>query len=355
MRVALDATALTLSSGGLRRYVSELSRALAACFPQDEFLLVSDQPCRGPEDSPADLRAAEGPRNRLERRWWLWGVRQAVLRTAADVFHGTNFEVPYLPVKPSVMTLHDLSPWMDPAWHADATRVRRRTPMLLRLGLATLILTHSESVRRQAITRFGLDPGRVLAVPLAAPSHFRPVRAQPPPRPYFLFVGTLERRKNLGVLLEAWREVRKRYAVDLVLVGRCRRDFSPPAQEDGLRWLGEVSEQQLPELYSGARACVYPSLYEGFGLPVLEAMQCGAPVMASRDPAICEVAGDAAMLLEACEVRAWIEALTLAAAHPERLAPWRDRGLRRARQFTWEGTARLTREAYEEARRRFGR
>ncbi len=355
MRVALDATALTLSSGGLRRYVSELSRALAACFPEDEFLLMSDQPFRMPEHCPKNLRAAEGPRNALERRWWSWGVRQAMRRSAAQVFHGTNFEVPYLPVTPSVMTLHDLSPWMDRAWHGEAGRVRRRVPVLLRLGLATLVLTHSESVRRQAIARFGLDPERVVAAPLAAASHFQPANGAPAARPYFLFVGTLEPRKNLGLLLEAWREVRKRHAVDLVLAGRCRSDYSPPPEEDGLRRLGEVSEQELPELYTRALACVYPSLYEGFGLPVLEAMQCGAPVIASRDPAIAEVAGDAAILLDARDVRAWIEALTVAAAHPERLAPWRERGLRRARQFSWERTARLTREAYEEARRRFGR
>lgn len=353
MRVALDATPLTLSSGGLRRYVAELSCALAAAYPQDEFLLLSDQPFRAPEPTPPNLRTGPGPRHAWERRWWSWGLPCALRRTGVEVFHGCNFEVPYLPVKPSVMTLHDLSPWMDPAWHRDATRVRRRTPWLIRMRLATMIVTHSEAVRRQAIARFGLHPSRVVAVAPAASAHFRPVDAPPAEPPYFLFVGTLEPRKNLGVLMEAWRRVRKQFVVDLVLAGRCRQDFAPPAPEPGLRLLGEVHDADLPRLYAGALACVYPSRYEGFGLPVLEAMQCGAPVIASRDPAILEAAGDAAILVDPCDVRAWVEALAWAAASPQSLAVWRERGLRRARQFNWERAARQTYEVYEEARRRF--
>jgi hypothetical protein len=103
----------------------------------------------------------------LERRWWLWGLQGEISRLGIDVFHGTDFAVPYLPVRPSVMTLHDLSPWRDPSWHAEADRVRNRTPMLLRLGLATIVITHCEAVRKQAIEHFHLQAGRVIAVPLA--------------------------------------------------------------------------------------------------------------------------------------------------------------------------------------------
>lgn len=353
MRVALDATALTLSSGGLPRYVSELSRALAESFPQDEYLLLSDQPFQPPSGSPPNLRAGEGPRLWFERRWWLLGVTARARRAGVELFHGTNFEVPYLPLVPSVLSLHDLSPWMDRSWHADARRVRARTPWLLRLNLATMVLTDSEAVRRQAIEHFRIHPSRIAAVPLAASRRFRPVSAPPPERPYFLFVGALEPRKNLGLLIEAWREVRKRHEVDLVLAGRRRQDFPAPDREAGLRLLGEVPEPQLPGLYSSALAFVYPSLYEGFGLPVLEAMQCGAPVITSLDPAISEVAQGAAIQLDARDARAWVEALSLAAARPEALVQWRERGLRRAAEFSWERTARLTREVYAEAARRF--
>jgi len=338
MKVALDASPLVEPSGGTRRYVMELHRALTGCFPEDEFRLVSDQFPR--------------PASWLARRWWLAGVQFEMRRLGTEVFHGTDFSVPYLPTKPSVLTLHDLSPWLDPAWHSKAGRIRHRTPFLLRLGLATMVITHTEAVRRQAIERFLLSPSRVAAIPLAAAPHFR--RASPPDGSYFLYVGTLEPRKNLPALVEAWREVRRKHPIDFVLAGRAREDAPKIAPEPGLRLLGPVDEERLPELYSGALACLYPSFYEGFGLPVLEAMQCGAAVLASRDAAIAEVAGDAAALTEASDVRGWAEAMTRAVTDEAWVENLRRRAADRARRYSWERTARATYEVYKEAVARFG-
>ena len=349
MRVAIDATPLTLSSGGLRRYTHELSVALAENFPRDEFFLVSDQRFGMPHTAPINLRRGGGPRHPAERRWWLWGLDRELQRLEAGLFHGTDFAVPYVPRRPSVLTLHDLSPWMDAAWHSDADRVRQRTPLLIGLGLATMIVTPSEAVRKQAIERFRMHPDRIRAVPHAAAACFRPVAAQPGP-PYFLYAGTLEPRKNISGLLAAWREVRRVHAVDLVLAGRRRSDFTQLSPEPGLQIIGEVSDERLAELLAGTLAFVYPSLYEGFGLPVLEAMQCGACVIASRDAAITEVAAGAA--LQAGSHRELVQAMLDIAAHPERAKPWRERGLRRAAEFSWRRTAQLTREVYEEALRR---
>jgi glycosyltransferase involved in cell wall biosynthesis len=253
------------------------------------------------------------------------------------------------------MTLHDLSPWMDPGWHVEADRVRNRTPMLLRLGLAAMVITPSEAVREQALAHFHLQPGRVVAVPHAAGRHFAPVPAPARDRPYLLYVGTLEPRKNVPLLMDAWREVRKRHPIDLVLAGRRREDFPELPAESGLELRGLTAEEELPELYSGALAVVYPSYYEGFGLPVLEAMQCGAAVIASRDRAISEVAGDAAILVDANDRRAGVEALTSAAEQPERMKELREKALRRAGEFSWSKTARLTREVYGQAVERFQR
>src|ERR1700688_206386 len=138
MKIALDASPLAIPSGGVRRYTEELSRALAENFSEDEFWLLSDQRFEPPVPEHPNLKVGREPRNLLERRWWLWGLQGEISRLGIDVFHGTDFGVPYLPVRPSVMTLHDLSPWMDPGWHSEADRIRKRTPMLLRLGLATM-------------------------------------------------------------------------------------------------------------------------------------------------------------------------------------------------------------------------
>jgi glycosyltransferase involved in cell wall biosynthesis len=351
-RFALDATPLIEPTGGIARYTRELALALAREFGEDQFWMLSDQPV--PEITPAapNLHVGSRPRTALERKWWLWGVEREMVRRGIELFHGTDFSTPYLPRRPSVLTLHDLSPWMCADWRRCAKRVRRRTPILLRLGLATMTITPTEAVRRAAIEKFKLDADRVVAVPLAANPNFRPIDADPP-RPYFLFVGTLEPRKNLVRLIEAWRRVRAARDIDLVLAGRARPDFTPPPEENGLRVLGTVPEQELARWYSGATACVYPSLYEGFGLPALEAMQCGALAITSRDPAIIEVASGAAIHVDAEDTKALAEAMMAAAREPAKFQPLRAKAIERARQFTWQRTARLTREVYEAARRRF--
>jgi len=261
------------------------------------------------------------------------------------------------------MTLHDLSPWMEPSWHAESDRVRARTPMLLRLGLATMVITPSDALRRAVIERFHLAHDRVIAVPHGANPAFQPA---PPDRqaggtaPYLLYVGTLEPRKNIGLVLDLWRELRREHPVDLILAGRRRADFPEIPPEPGLRLLGLTPEEELPRLYSGALACLYPSFYEGFGLPVLEAMQCGAVVLASDDPAIREVAGaggasakQGAMLLDVRDRPAWLAALRAAILEPERMCVWRDRAVARSREFSWIKTARLTKAVYEQAIERF--
>jgi glycosyltransferase involved in cell wall biosynthesis len=213
-----------------------------------------------------------------------------------------------------------------------------------------MVITPGEGVRKQVIERFRVRPDRVVAVPEAPAPWLRRVEPEPSAwGPYFLFVGTLEPRKNIPALLDAWRVARRRQAVELVIAGRRRADFEPLQEEPGLHIVGEVPDQDLPALYSGALALIYPSLYEGFGLPVLEAMQCGAPVIASR--AVAEVAGDAAIYADTAEELARaMSGITAASVRDE----YRARSLARAREFTWERTARLTYEVYREARRRFG-
>lgn len=315
MKIAMDGSPLATTSGGLRRYTEELARAL-----------------RGLNEA-VDLQMPSG------KLWW--SLRLCLRVRGYDVFHGTNFEVPYLPVCAAVMTVHDLSPWMNPEWHGNAQRIRRRTPLLIGLGLATMLIVPTNAVRRQVLDRFRIHPDRVVAVPEGA--SLRRVATQTVP-PYFLFVGTVEPRKNVPALISAWRPLRDR--AGLVIAGRHREDAPELHSEPGLTIAGEVSEQRLAELYSGAVALVYTSLYEGFGLPIVEAMQCGTPVIASRDEALVEVAGGAAIHAQPHELTGAMRALLDDASLRARYA---DAALLRGREFTWDRTARLTREVYGEA------
>ena len=171
-----------------------------------------------------------------------------------------------------------------------------------------------------------------MAVPLAASNHFRRVGRARPGAALLPFRGTLEPRKKFRRLMEAWREVRK--SEEWIWCSRgARVTISPcPNPEQGLRILGAVPEEDLPALYSGALAFVYPSLYEGFGLPVLEAMQCGTTVITSRDPAIMEVSGGAAVHVDANDVRALVEAMRARPCAGERIASEGARSSRGRRQ-----------------------
>ena len=323
MKIALDATPLSVPAGGIRRYTEELTRALAEEAPEDRFWLLSDQPFR----AVAGVDCGRPPSSPLERRWWTIGLPRELARIGADVFHGTDFAVPWRRSVPSVITVHDLSPWRLDTREETTPRVRRRGGALLRLRRATMTIVPTRAIRTELIERFALEPETVVAVPLAASGAFRPVAAPPSSRPYFLHVGARRRRKNIEVIDHA----------NVVMAG------------------GRQTDEQLAALYSGAVACLVPSLYEGFGLPVLEAMQCGCPVIVSRDPALMEVSGGAAEHVDATDARRWHAAMEALLAKPELREDLRARGFARASEFSWRRTARLTREVYAEALRRFRR
>jgi glycosyltransferase involved in cell wall biosynthesis len=313
IKVAIDASPLAEPVGGISRYTTQFHRALSQVFPEDEFFL-------------------QQPGHRL---WWSCGLPAALKRRRVTLFHGTDFAVPYIPVCASVMTIHDLSPWRPPFESETSPRVRRRAPWLLRMGLATMVVTPSEAVRREVIEHFRLRPETVAAVHLAAGSEFHPVNV--PRGGYFLFVGTNGARKNLDVILAARREL----GVDLWLAGR-----GHDIREPGVRLLGAVGDEELPALFSGAEALLLPSLYEGFGLPAIEAMRCGVPVIASRDPALLEVCGGAALHADASGPRAWADAMRAVQSNRQE---WAARGIVHAAQFTWENSARKMHAVYEEA------
>lgn len=320
--VALDGTPLAGPIGGIRRFTDQLLLALREEFPADNFAVVSDQFAPPPKG--------------LERKWWLYGLNRALARVEAQVFHGTDFAVPYLPRVPSVMTVHDLSPWREPS--AASARVRQRAGILLRLRIPSLIHTPSEAVRQEVIEMFRWPADRIVAVPLAAAAHFAPAPSSGV-APYFLYLGTLEPRKNLEVLIEAMTILdREGVRTPLKLAGQLRDGYRLP-EHRGVEWLGPQAEGALPALLANARAVLYPSRYEGFGLPILEAMQCGATVIASDIPVHREVGGDAALFAPVSNAAAW-------ARQMRDVVGRKHLSLARAAEFSWRQTARQMRELY---------
>ncbi|HYN86318.1 MAG TPA: glycosyltransferase family 1 protein [Pyrinomonadaceae bacterium] len=379
MLFGLDALPLTSPKTGVGHYTAELARALARCAPSDEFELAypSTFPALagGEGESnklPENLKVARVAVGALGRRWWSVGLPLHARRRGYDLFHGTNYDVPVWGGCATVLTVHDLSTRLHPETH-EARRVFRsrwRLPLMARA--ATVIITPTESVRRELCQHMTVEPSKVFAVAEAPRRVFAPAdetearevrRRLGVEGDFLLAVGTVEPRKNLLALVLAFEELVRRRGENLRLRlviagprGWLNREFLARAEhwvvKDRITFTGYVSDEDLRALYTSCRAFVYPSLYEGFGLPPLEAMACGAPVVASRIPALAETAGGAALLVPPSDVRALAEAVEGVLDDAALAARLARAGLAHAAKFTWERAARQTLEVYREALRR---
>ncbi len=255
-----------------------------------------------------------------------------------DVLHCPTYRAPVHSSVPVVVTVHDLAVFRFPEAFGRWTRAYSRRAVPRALRAARLVLTVSEFTKREVGELLGVPEERVRVVPNGVEPVFRPDGAAEP-GDYVLAVGTLEPRKNLPRLAEAARSL----GVELRVVGA--RGWGDVPLEN-VTLLGEVGDEELARLYRGARCLAYPSLYEGFGIPVLEAMACGTPVVTSDRPGTAETAGGAAVLVDPLEPEAIAAGIEDAAARREELRPL---GLERARAFTWKRAATLNAEAYCEA------
>jgi glycosyltransferase involved in cell wall biosynthesis len=323
VRIAVDTTPLRVTSAGTARYLRNL---LVRIEPEHEVRRVAF--------------GGAGKASVLARElgWYPFALSRA---GGVDLLHCPTYYGPLRPRVPLVVTVLDLSvfryPDAFPRW--TRTYVPRVVPRVLRA--ATRLLAISEFTRRELVEVLGVRADKVTAVPLAVePELFRPDGAAADGE-YVLAVATLEPRKNLARLAEAAR----RLGVELRVVGE-RGWGGVEMGGDGVRWLGRLPDEELARLYRGAAVVAYPSLYEGFGFPVLEAMACGAPVVTSRGGATEEVAGDAAVLVDPRDPAAIAAGIEEARGRREEL---RGRGLERAAAFSWEETARRTVAVYEEA------
>ena len=373
VRIGLDGKILTLRAGGTGRYAINLTRAMlaeaAACRPELDFVIFT-----GPQTSRAvmeEFRGAAdecflGAKSSVVRSLTL--VPAALRRLRVDVFHGMDHVGIPLVGKAAryVVTIHDVIPLILPETFTLRHRLVVRTALARVRRTADLALVPSLAVKGDVVRRLGLPEDRVVVTSEGCEPRFRP--AGPAsfagvaaryglPRRYVLAVGTLEPRKNLTTLLHAFARLREDGDVDLelqlVLAGArgwldepIFRTVRALGLEQAVRFPGFIDDDDLPAVYSGAALFVFPSLYEGFGLPLLEAMACGVPVITSNVASMPEVAGDAAVLVDPRDAGGLASAIARALRDEGLRARLRAAGLARAGQFSWETAARRTLDAY---------
>ena len=289
-----------------------------------------------------------------------------IRRIGADVFHGVLNVVPLACPVPSVVTIHDLAFIRFPQTFRSYNRTYLDFATRLTAKRAARILTVSEHTRREVIGLLGVPPERVVVTPNAARAHFVPpekaaverLRARHGlPERFALYVGTLEPRKNLTTLLDAYAEVARQHPDAPLLIGGGKGWLYEPifAQLDRLglrekvRFVGYIDEEELPLWYAAATLFVFPSIYEGFGMPPLEAMSCGTPVVTSNSSSLPEVVGEAGLTVPPTDAAALAAAIGRVLGDAELRQELRERGLRRAKLFSWRATAERTLQAYEDA------
>ncbi len=366
---AFDARTATDHFPGIGRYAFHLARALDALLRDDERLAVLYAP------SPSAWKLAVCPNEwraascvpvsaspfSLSQQWRLPRLLHTL---GAHVYHSTYYLMPYRPGRPTVLTVYDVIPLRFPATVSRRARLLFRLTLALALRAADAVLCISKATARDVQALFSVPEERIHVTPLAADAYFRPVASQERealvnrlglPDRYVLYVGSNKPHKNLERLVRAWALVCPD-DVTLVIAGPWLPAHSAPralAARLGLdgrqvRFLGPVPERDLPALYSGALGFVFPSLYEGFGLPVLEAMACGTPVACSRAGSLPEVAGEAALYFDPTDVTDIASTVQLLLEDENVRASLRSAGLARAAHFTWERTASQTLTAYRQ-------
>lgn len=363
MHVGLDLTPLLPTPTGVDVYLTRLVEHLARLDSTGRYTVFvnrEDRP-RFAGTLPQNFTvAALAARPRLARFAFQQIVLPAVLRARGiDVLHSPAFLMPLVRTGARhAVTIHDMTFFSHRAQHSRLHRSAAFHALVrASLGRADLLIVPSDAVRREVLRLAPTTPpARLRVVPNGVGAEFRP---QPPsaaapvlhrlavPSPYLLYVGTLEPRKNLVRLLDAYERVLASGAAPaLVLAGQLGWDAGPlrarlaaPALQKRVHVTGYVDARDLPFLYAGARAFVYPSLAEGFGMPPLEAMACGVPVVASTDPALAENLADAALLVDATDVGALADALRRVLADDALRTTLVARGLARAAAFGWNRTA----------------
>jgi glycosyltransferase involved in cell wall biosynthesis len=372
IKVAINATALLSPRTGIGQYVyslgkelNDLGRVLPRYFYGYHWGdALREEPVANIAKAKASIRKYLPGAYVISRTITQARFTSGLLRRPVDLYHDPNY-LAYRFRGPTVITVHDLSWIRHPETHPKdrLNAMSRYFPRSLEQAVA--IVTDCEFVKRELVEVFGVDPSRVRAVALGVSPAFRPhsalacsdvlARHGLDYGRYFLSVGTLEPRKNIPTLVDAFSrlpaEVQARCPLVMVgmrgwLTSSIEKKMRPLVDKGLIKLLGYIADEQMPMLYSAAAAFVFPSLYEGFGLPPLEAMACGVPVIVSNSSSLPEVVGDAGVSVEPMDVDSISEAMRRVQQDRQFADELSGRGIARALDFTWRRTAEETTAVY---------
>jgi len=365
MRVGLDVTALPPQPFGAANYIIHLVQALLRVDTTNEYVIFAKPRHVSLFDSTrAHIVPSAFDSPVLRIAWEQTALPILARQHRLDLLHSPHYTMPLAKPCRVVVTFHDMTFFLYPQMHLLYKRIFFRTMIPLTARRADALIAISESTRADILRILRIAPSRVTTIPYGIAAHFQPrtdarereafCQQRNIPRPFVLYVGNLEPRKNLPLLVRAFaRLVTSGLPHHLVFAGARGWDDAAlftTIEELGLsarvHLPGYVPQSELPYLYSAADLCVYPSLYEGFGLPVLEAMACGVPVITSTISSMPEVTGDAALLVEPNDVDALADAMRRVLTDRALNATLGAKGQARARAFSWERTAQATLALY---------
>ena len=357
LKIAVDGSGLERPQAGVGVYTSQILHAMSVDRPDCRLEVFG--PRRAWMYVPnATYRLL--PRTRFFGRHMQWPA--AIRKLRPDAYFGPAGSMPLGDVGcPAAITIHDLAIFRNPKWFPRGQPLSTRLVVPRSVLRADVLVSVSESTARDLVELFGIDRSRIQVVPHGVSAKFRPMSAEERaearvrlglPERFILFVGTIEPRKNLDTLLDAWVLMRDR--PDLVVVGSWGWRYESIREKmqrlgPRLHHLDSVDPDELPVIYNLARVLAHPAWYEGFGLPPLEAMACGTPVVVSDRSSLPEVVADAGVVVPADQPEAWRKALEEVIADTDIAADLRHRGILRAAQFSWERAAQLTWRAIDEA------
>ncbi len=351
---------------GTGRYATELARRLPGLCPgiEPRILWPGNVPQPVMPRESFDAFQLVDTRRPAKRLYW----DQIGLRAVRRAYPGCAVHYPanvgaLMPMKRVVLTIHDTSYFVHPEWFRRDRALYYQSAVRLSSIHAARIVTDSRAAAADLHTALRVSMDRIDVVPLGVGEEFRAADEERQatvkswyklPDNFILYVGTIEPRKNLGRLIAAWSRIAGECAYDLVIAGRdgwktkpVRAAAAASPHAPRIHFPGFIATDDLPALLSAARVFAWPSLYEGFGLPPLEAMACGTPVVTSNVSSLPEVVGDAALAVAPDDIEALADAMLRAANDDALRAVLRSKGLGRATEFTWERTAKLTCETYK--------